>query len=683
MRWIGSVVASRAILLALLAILPSNGMAQENQPDTTSSVLAGALFWPSAAIKTALSYIRLTPADLALRTDYVPRDSSRLPCVDRIMQNPQAAPAVLLSSASAFFAGAHQRPSSVAAHPIGIDWASLEQMATGTQESIHDGLLPDSIPVGAFLRWHIPLHTTRAVLRRGQQHELKLPTGDWTRFLNLALAALTDTGWVDTVLGSLSVDDRQFVLARAPGFLEEDEADRDKPEETLDSLQKIEDLDAERFAALSGPIRWTWVHEHGVSVVAKIAESLPLRAPQWDNKSGMGGEVMTFDTPAGPLVFGTTGSDHFTGNPAMIVDPGGDDLYELEPLAIDRHRLILDYAGNDQYLAPAGNDLGAARFGWSILADFAGNDSYTAGSFSLGSGWFGVGLLCDMGGRDRYSGDTHTQGAGSFGVGVLFDADVASADEYSARLYGQGFGSSAGLGILADAGGNDIYTAGGKYEDVLRYRDHYLSLSQGFAYGIRPHISGGIGLLLDQSGNDVYIADIFGQGCSYWWSFGGLYDGGGNDQYIAYQYAQGSATHMTAGCLYDVAGDDRYESKGVSQGCGHDWSVALLIDSAGNDRYIATDLSQAAGSANGVGILIDGSGDDGYYTTSMVNTQGYGNPRREYGSVGLFLDLAGVDHYDGPGHDRIVWLSQSRWGVGVDADSVWLSKNRNDSVYAR
>ena len=91
---------------------------------------------------------------------------------------------------------------------------------------------------------------------------------------------------------------------------------------------------------------------------------------------------------------------------------------------------------------------------------------------------------------------------------------------------------------------------------------------------------------------------------------------------------------------FRAGGDDTYFSKGVSQGCGHDWAVGLLVDTDGNDRYTATDLSQAAGSANGVGIQIDERGNDSYSVISHLNTQGYGNPRREYGSIGLFLDLA-------------------------------------------
>jgi hypothetical protein len=118
--------------------------------------------------------------------------------------------------------------------------------------------------------------------------------------------------------------------------------------------------------------------------------------------------------------------------------------------------------------------------------------------------------------------------------------------------------------------------------------------------------------------------------------------------------------------LVDEAGDDIYFSKGVSQGCGHDLAGGLLWDLDGNDTYTAYDLSQGAGSANGLGILFDGTGLDRYYVKSALNTQGYGNPRREYGSIGLFLDGGGADRYDGPGADSTWWQVPSLWGVGID-----------------
>ena len=81
-------------------------------------------------------------------------------------------------------------------------------------------------------------------------------------------------------------------------------------------------------------------------------------------------------------------------------------------------------------------------------------------------------------------------------------------------------------------------------------------------------------------------------------------------------------------------------------------------------------MSQGAGSANGVGMLIDLKGDDAYMARVKFNTHGYGNPRREYGSVGLLLDLSGQDFYRGYGADDSYWVTQSKWGIGADLNSV-------------
>jgi hypothetical protein len=620
-----SVRRSTFVLLILLVLSLASRLLAQPPP------------WPEQEIATALSYIRLTPADLALRDDYIARDSCRLSLVDRVMRDAKAAPALLTQTAALIFDTTASGPEIPLTELVNLTFGETAAMPA---------------IVGGTRRFPADIEFT----------------ADWESFFGLLGWVLSDRSWPDSILGGLSSEDRRFVTDVLPELLLEDEADKDKSAEALDSLQKIEDEYAARFATLVPDLRLDWVAEQGVPRVAAILRHLPTSAP---SGSGGRGQPLRISTDYGEIVIGTMGDDHYTGDAVAIIDPGGNDRYDLAPLPIGAHRLIVDYDGDDQYEAADGYALGAARFGWNVLVDYAGDDIYRAGNFSLGAGWFGIGVLLDQAGRDVYISDIFTQGAGAFGIGILYDG--AGTDQYISRLFAQGFGFAAGLGVLADAEGNDIYTAGGKYEDILRYRDHYVSLSQGFGYGMRPHFSGGVGLMLDRSGNDVYIADIFGQGCSYWWAFGGMYDGGGNDHYVAYQYAQGSATHLTAGCLLDVSGDDRYESKGVSQGCGHDWAVGLLIDASGNDRYVATDLSQAAGSANGIGALIDYAGNDGYYVVSSANTQGYGNPRRQYGSIGLFLDLGGDDRYDGPGSNGKVWLGTSKWGVGVDADSTWMN----------
>ena len=138
----------------------------------------------------------------------------------------------------------------------------------------------------------------------------------------------------------------------------------------------------------------------------------------------------------------------------------------------------------------------------------------------------------------------------------------------------------------------------------------------------------------------------------------------GNDSYIAYQYAQGSGVHIALGALVDMSGNDNYVAKGVSQGCGHDLAFGGLFDISGDDSYVAFDLSQGAGNANGIGLLLDASGDDGYSVKREGNTQGYGNFRREYPSIGILIDIKGKDsHYSG--NDATLW-KKGRVGLGID-----------------
>ena len=53
---------------------------------------------------------------------------------------------------------------------------------------------------------------------------------------------------------------------------------------------------------------------------------------------------------------------------------------------------------------------------------------------------------------------------------------------------------------------------------------------------MRPFAGGGVGILCDLKGYDRYIADVYGQGASYWYSTGLLLDAEGDDIYRAYQY---------------------------------------------------------------------------------------------------------------------------------------------------
>jgi len=372
-------------------------------------------------------------------------------------------------------------------------------------------------------------------------------------------------------------------------------------------------------------------------------------------------------TRFGPVVIGGPKQTVYESRFAVIIDLGGDDIYQCAAGGADSNvpfAIAIDLDGDDLYSSKSNFAFGSGGLGIGILIDINGSDIYRSRDFGLGSAAFGTGFLIDRAGDDLYVGRIGSQGAAFIGIGVL--RDYSGNDTYLSSLYSQGFGYVGGFGMIADIDGNDSYTARGEFVDRVRYADHHLSLCQGFGYGKRPNWSGGIGLLFDGNGYDTYNVDIFGQGASYWFGFGGLWDRAGNDSYTAYQYAQGSGVHQSAAIIYDLTGEDSYLAHGVSQGSGHDLAVGYLLDfSADDDNYIVFDLSQGAGNANGVGIFIDEGGDDGYMNKNEYNVQGYGNWRRDFGSIGIMLDLSGNDRYSAKGEDSS-WWSSGKYGLGID-----------------
>jgi hypothetical protein len=377
-----------------------------------------------------------------------------------------------------------------------------------------------------------------------------------------------------------------------------------------------------------------------------------------------GSVVYLGSSEIGPIAIGGPSDNTYNGCFALIIDTGGNDTYELTNQPSVSCRLIIDAAGDDSYRSGDSSAVAGIVFGTSVLMDLQGKDIYQAASISLGAGICGMGMLYDRAGDDCYFSGGFSQGAGFLGTGIL--RDDAGNDTYLASMQSQAFGYVMGSGLLLDRGGNDTYYTKMAQTDILRYDDHYLTLSQGCAFGSRPDYSGGIGLLIDSWGNDLYSSDIFGQGVAYWFALGAIIDRGGHDRYCSYQYAQGAGIHLAFGLLLDESGDDFYQSKGVSHGCGHDLSLGLLADFSGNDCYTATDLSQGAGNANGTGILYDADGTDSYSSKSNVNVNGYGDYRREFGSIGIHMDSRGRDFYAARGRNGAVWES-GRYGLGLDA----------------
>jgi hypothetical protein len=410
-----------------------------------------------------------------------------------------------------------------------------------------------------------------------------------------------------------------------------------------------------------------------VRLLAAIERSLP--ALQQAGPTELTGEWLT---PMGKIKVAGTGDDTHTSEFALLIDPGGNDTYRDVAAAIEPGRIsvVIDLAGDDTVNWDKVQGPGAGLLGIGLWLDLAGNDHYSGHNMGVGVGLLGAGLFWDTAGNDTYDAGTLSQGVGQYGLGILFDDH--GNDHYTATLEAQGYGGPAGFGMLIDLEGDDTYACKDVFPDptpkrAARHHEvHYLSMCQGYGFGLRENISGGVGLLMDRKGNDSYISDIFAQGAAYWFGLGMLVEGAGDDHYEAFEHAQGEGLHLSAGLLADWAGNDSYSGYEHVQGVGMDRAAGILYDNAGNDVYQSHRESQGAGLKSlGVGLLVDNAGNDTY--TALTDSQGYsgrpepGFPDSEW-PTGILLDLGGTNIFDQPYADDVdsTGRIQNKQGIAIN-----------------
>jgi hypothetical protein len=361
-------------------------------------------------------------------------------------------------------------------------------------------------------------------------------------------------------------------------------------------------------------------------------------------------EPVEWATPFGMIVVGSPAENTYSNTALLVLDPGGNDHYELSVGAANGLKenplaALVDLEGNDCYESTDLTGAGTALFGVAVLWDGAGHDAYRAGYMGQGAAVYGAAWMEDLQGDDVYRARSHAQGAAYAGTACLIDG--RGNDRYDLGCVGQAYAGVLAVGLLIDRHGNDRYMAGGLEPDYDHNSARFISLAQGFAIGLRPYAGGGMAALIDLEGSDEYLADIFAQGVSYWYSIGMLLDASGHDVYHMYHYGQGSGIHLSSGLLADGAGNDSYTGFVLSQGNAHDYAVGMLFDRAGNDTYSADQHSQGRAINNSLAMLIDSAGEDAYFARQPDECQGIGNDgdKREYGSLALLLDLAGRDRY--------------------------------------
>jgi len=420
--------------------------------------------------------------------------------------------------------------------------------------------------------------------------------------------------------------------------------------------------------------------------VARLAEPAFLtglqkrlaRTPRSGVKlEGFSGDVVATagETAAARVVLLGAGKTTVRGAAALIIDLGGDDLWERAAVADDAGLLVsvvLELNGNDRYAGTAPGPAYAAG-GVALLADLRGKDEYQNGRLSQGAAALGVALLLDLAGDDAYAAQDFAQGYAFAGVAYLLDR--AGDDVYQAWAYAQGAGNGNGCSALADGEGADRYVANGVWPDV--YGDSgpgsFHGASQGYSFGFRDGqmLPGGLAALADfGDGQDYYESGNFSQGGAYFFGFGLMYDGGGDDENHGYRYSQGFGVHQAAGLRWDAGGNDSYFTQ-CAANCGAAWDegVGWLLDDAGDDRYEVGGLALGGTANTAVAILVDGGGDDRYGGGGGADSQG-GSGSFDYHNkqaIGALLDFGGgKDAYTRAGRGDGLLLTGDWHGIFAD-----------------
>ncbi len=351
------------------------------------------------------------------------------------------------------------------------------------------------------------------------------------------------------------------------------------------------------------------------------------------------------DSADARVILSGTGRSLHKQSAALIIDLGGDDIYENAAVAESQDRLVslvIELGGQDHYQAGNPGPVFTAG-GVALLVDRKGDDTYESGRLGQAASILGFAALIDFAGNDTYRAHDYSQGHSTCGVALLYD--LGGQDTYRAHAFAQGGGIGNGLCALVDAEGDDEYVADEHWPDVYGNSgpDVYHGASQGFSTGIRSNVAGGIAALIDLGkGKDRYQAGSFSQGGGYYFAFGLMFDGGGDDQAFGSRYAQGFGVHQGIGVKWDAGGDDLYKCRSVAHaGMAWDEGVGYLLDDAGDDIYQVGDLGCGGAAQTGIAICIDSAGKDRYQTGRSSQGGTGASQYHDKPSIGVLIDLGG------------------------------------------
>ena len=341
-------------------------------------------------------------------------------------------------------------------------------------------------------------------------------------------------------------------------------------------------------------------------------------------------EPVILPTDLGEVWIGSTAPNSGTGDPVLLIDPGGDDQWRLGlDTPLEGARAVagwIDLGGDDLWLSRSAGP-GGAFFSVSAGVDAAGDDTHRGDIAVQGGAAFGVATWHDAAGQDVFRASSLAQGAALFGVGALRASGYGS-DTFDAQSHAQGAGLPGGLGLVAGGGSDDTWALS---------RGH----GQGASAGVSLRLGGGVGILVERGGDDTYVAGAASQGAADRGGLGVFVERGGDDRYLAGAGAQGACSWAGVGILAERGGDDAYQGGARSQGVAAGHCQGWLLDADGMDHYSATPSTLDLA---GLGVLVDSAG--GAMMSGSVASAGRGLRVRAL-AQGALLDVSRPRGRDG------------------------------------
>ncbi len=642
------------ILLFVMQVIPASGQMLDS--------------FDRAMVDSALKMLKLTPEELGFDKSWVEDDTFKIAIVEELLSNPLALPGYVDETMAML--------DSNVLRPFDLLTFVSEQLAVDPNKKPLKPPKPIDIEFNTddpFKLWITALEQAEPY-RRNFYAEL-----DSLELHDLIMAAPTMWGDDDDSTNEERVGSWQREFNVPVDTSREVNSDR-----LLDIIKQLDMDELFKAGLIVVPTAQKMARGFGQSRDGWL-EKQPLTEPI----EGVIGSVLLYqETEWGKFIVGGSDDNIYTGDFALIIDVGGDDIYRGRVAgAIGEighpYSLLVDLQGDDVYDSKKFDvSQGAGFLGIGVLVDRDGNDNYRSHHYAQGAGFFGIGILADHTGNDDRRGGYFIQGAGHCGFGMLIDDGDEGDDRYQAFTFAQGFASTFGYGLLYESGGDDNYRTGAEYYHAPLLPHDYRSFSGGFGMGWRPRAGGGIGVLYDKGdGNDFYGAEVMSFGSSYWYSLGILVDGGGNDHYTLAQYGLGSGIHLSVGALYDISGDDQYRSRnGVVGATPHDLSVGMMVDGSGDDYYIVGD-GWGGSLTNSFGLFIDRLGNDTYATRGTGHSLGSVRWARGFAGVAMFLDLEGDDVYPAglAAKDSSTWI-QTGWGIGMDLPRDIIASESEEEI---